>query len=333
MNVASQGENGLVTRVVSPPDGISEAVQVLRNGGLLGLPTETVYGLGGPALDPLACARIFEAKDRPLSDPLIVHIPEIAWLKRLASAGPLALRLAEEFWPGPLTLVVPRRPVVPDIVTSGQETVAIRMSGHPVFQEVAKEFGEPIAAPSANRFGRISPTTAEHVMKELSGRIPLVVDGGICSHGIESTIVLVKDEGMGILRHGPITTEQLAEYGPLCETTPNVAAPGRLKSHYAPRTPLTLVPAADLDKVATKDSKGLLAWSHSGVGFGVVEHLSRGQDMREAAANLYAAMRRLDDAGMERIIAEELPATGLGMAVMERLTKAAAEACVGTSTD
>ena len=282
------------------------------------MPTETVYGLGGDALSPAACAKIFEVKERPLSDPLIVHIPEVGWLDRLAVVSDAARRLAEKFWPGPLTLVLPRREIVPDLVTAGQETVAIRRSGHPLFREVLKAFGKPVAAPSANRFGRISPTCAGHVAAELGGRIPLILDGGSCVHGIESTIALVDAAGIHILRHGPVTGEDLAGFGPVHGAVAGISAPGGLLSHYAPRTPLRIgaaIPEANF---------GLLAWASAGKGFPVVEFLSRKQDLREAASNLYGAMRRLDESGLDGIIAEPLPETGLGAAIMERLRKASA---------
>ncbi len=295
-------------------------MRLLAAGELVALPTETVYGLGASALDPVACAKIFEAKERPLSDPLIVHVPSVDWMERLAVPGSLAKALAEHFWPGPLTLVLPRTSLVPDIVTDGQQTVALRMSAHPIFQEIALGFGRPIAAPSANRFGRISPTQPAHVLAELDGRIPLIVDGGPCAHGIESTIVFVHSQGVEILRHGPITSEQLAEYGSLMEGAAGVVTPGSLKSHYAPRTPLEILETPPVPSPRS----GLLAWRSEGAGFDRVEHLSRTQDLREAAANLYGAMRRLDESGLERIVAEPLPEIGLGVAIMERLRKAAA---------
>jgi len=308
--------------VLKPPQGVAEAARLLAGGEVVALPTETVYGLGGAALNPHACARIFEAKERPLYDPLIVHIPDLTWLGKLARISPLVSRLAEAFWPGPLTMVLPRTELVPDLVTSGQDTVAVRMSAHPIFQQIAMAFGQPIAAPSANRFGRISPTHPDHVRAELDGRIPLIVDGGACQHGIESTIVLVSgDDCLQILRHGPITEEQLQAFAPVREASDAaVAAPGNLKSHYAPRTPLDLVEVLPVADPAT----GLLAWTSSGEGFGHIEYLSKTQDLREAAANLYGAMRRLDESGVTRIVAESVPETGLGVAIMERLRKAAA---------
>ncbi len=331
------------TRVAAAGEGIRAAAKVLAAGGLVALPTETVYGLGADALDPVACAKIFEAKDRPLSDPLIVHIPKLEWLDLLAVVSGPARRLAEYFWPGPLTLVLPRREIVPDLVTAGQDTVAIRMSSHPVFQEVLNAFGRPVAAPSANRFGRISPTCAEHVLSELGGRIPLVLDGGPCAHGIESTIVHVNGEGIHILRSGPVTAEELAPFGAVHGAVAGISAPGGLLSHYAPRTPMRIAEPVEQasrllfveqasrllfpqegsrDGRPTHFSVGLLSWESSGEGFAKVEHLSRKQDFREAAANLYGAMRRLDEAGLDGIIAEPVPETGLGAAIMERLRKA-----------
>ena len=308
------------TRILQAPDGVSTIVEALAAGEPVALPTETVYGLAADALSPNACAKIFEAKNRPLSDPLIVHIPWIDWLPRLTSPTPTALQLAEKFWPGPLTMVLSRQPIVPDIVTAGQETVAIRMSAHPLFHEVATTFGKPLAAPSANRFGRISPTTAAHVLAELDGRIPFILDGGPCAHGIESTIVHVSEEGLRILREGPITREDLRAFAPLLDDSIAVSAPGGLKSHYAPRTPLVL----EKNPAPRSKKTGLLAFSAPREGFAQTEILSATSDLREAAANLYGAMRRLDEAGLDLIVAEEIPESGIGAAIMERLRKAAA---------
>ena len=308
------------TRILQPPEGIPAIIEALAAGETVALPTETVYGLAADALSPEACAKIFEAKNRPLSDPLIVHLPSIDWLPRLTSPNPLAMMLAEKFWPGPLTMVLPRLPIVPDIVTDGQDTVAVRMSIHPLFAEVARRFGKPLAAPSANRFGRISPTTAAHVLAELDGRIPFILDGGSCAHGIESTIVHVSENGLRILREGPITRDDLQAFAPILEDPISVAAPGGLKSHYAPRTPLVLekLPAPRSEKTA------LLAFNSPRDGFAKTEILSPKSDLREAAANLYGAMRRLDEAGLDLIVAEKIPEAGIGAAIMERLRKAAA---------
>ncbi len=312
------------TEILSPDaSAIDRAARALAAGEPVALPTETVYGLAANALDPLACARIFEAKDRPLSDPLIVHLPSVDWLERIATPDDLALRLAEKFWPGPLTMVLPRRAVVPDLVTAGQGTVAVRMSAHPVFRAVAEAAATPLAAPSANRFGRISPTRAEHVLAELDGRIGIIVDGGPCAHGIESAIALVADGGIEILRHGPITAGELAEFATIRSAAHRgIATPGSLKSHYAPLTPLDLVGGLS---GAIRENTGLLAWHPVSdvAGFAAIEVLSLAGDLREVAANLYAGMRRLDERGLARILALSIPEEGLGAAIMERLKKAA----------
>ncbi len=317
------------TQVLTVSDGCSRAVELLQAGDVVGLPTETVYGLGAAALNSLACAKIFEVKDRPLSDPLIVHLPDKEDLRALARPNALAMQLAEAFWPGPFTMILPRRKVVPDLVTAGSDSVALRMSAHPGFQSVALAFGSPIAAPSANRFGRISPTCAADVVRELGGRIPLVLDDGPCRHGLESTIVRLRDDGLEILRHGPVTQDQLAEFGKILVPREAMAVPGGMKSHYAPRTPLEILPIAGRPSGSGSGEgdlsrSGLLAWTLDGEGFAVVERLSETQDLREAAAGLFRAMRRLDDAGLDRIFAEPVPEHGLGVAIMDRLRKAAA---------
>jgi L-threonylcarbamoyladenylate synthase len=324
----SKGEDFVtksMTAVVPGREGIEEAVRVLRAGGMVALPTETVYGLGARAMDPVACAAVFEAKGRPLSDPLIVHLPSIEWLGRVAEPSELDRELAAAYWPGPLTLVLPKRDCVPDIVTAGQASVAVRVSAHPVFREVAGLLGGPIAAPSANRFGRISPTRPEHVAEELGGRIPLILDGGPCQHGIESTIVRVAGGRIEILRRGPVTGEELAAFAPLAGAGGGGVVPGSLKSHYAPRTPLLLVEAGDPPE-ARGGRRGLLAWSQPRAGFEAVRVLSASGDPRVAAANFYAALRSLDAAGLDVIHAEQPPPGGLGDAIRERLEKAAAAA-------
>ena len=313
------------TRLAGGGSGIDEAVGLLKAGQLVALPTETVYGLGGAALEPEACVRIFEAKSRPLDDPLIVHLPAPDWIERLAEPVPLALQLAKLFWPGPLTMILRRKPIVPDIVTAGQGTVALRMSAHPVFQEVIGRFGQPIAAPSANRFGRISPTTAQDVVKELGGAIPFILDGGPCVHGVESTILLVRDTGVEIFRHGPVTAEQLAVHTRILPRSFGTASPGGMERHYAPAARLIILEKPGDAENFVKESgvrTGVLAWGSAPREGACVEFLSRHGDLREAAANLYGALRRLDEAGVEVIAAEPVPETGLGRAIMERLRKA-----------
>jgi L-threonylcarbamoyladenylate synthase len=306
------------------------AVEWLRQGEAVALPTETVYGLAADALNPIAVAKIFEAKGRPRFDPLIVHLPGQDWLEKIADVPAqdrqLILQLAKKFWPGPLTMVLPKRQVVPEIVTAGLETVAIRISAHPVFAEIVQGVGKPLAAPSANRFGRISPTTAKHVLDELKGHIPLIIDAGPATHGIESTIVAVREGKIDILRRGPIISEQLSAFGEVAIATERekISAPGQLPSHYAPKTPLRVV--EDLTSYAPDANQrcALLAWNPIGKDkrFVAVRNLSEGQDLREAAANLFRYLRELDELEVDLIVAERVPLEGLGAAISDRLQRA-----------
>ena len=349
------------------PAALDAAVRLLHAGEVVALPTETVYGLAADATNADAVVKIFEAKERPFFDPLIVHLPERQWLYRIAACDDM-LVLVEEltaaFWPGPLTLVLPRWRLIPDIVTAGLDTVAVRMSAHPVFHEIVRSFGKPLAAPSANRFGRISPTTGAHVVSELDGRIPLVVDAGPTEHGVESTIVAVSADRLRLLRAGPVAIEELETFAPVeiapaagkpvspgdlksppasrestflsgtVEFDERPAAPGRLASHYAPRTPTFLREifedgwerALPLWTMETGFRRGLLAWRSGAPDrfYDHVEILSPSGDLREAAATLFAKLRRLDEAGLDLIVAEPVPETGLGVAIMDRLRKAAA---------
>jgi len=244
---------------------VAAAVDLLRSGQTVALPTETVYGLAADALKSKAVARIFETKERPRFDPLIVHLPDRSWLERVVTieddARGLIEKLIAQFWPGPFTIVLPRRKIVPEIVTSGLDTVAVRMSAHPVFAEVIRAFDSPLAAPSANRFGRVSPTTAQHVLDELDGRIPFIVDAGATLHGIESTIVAVRNGRMEMLRRGPIAAEQLEAFGEVvfAEAAPRPEAPGQLPSHYAPSTPFLLTGDPSSFAVPANKKCGLLA--------------------------------------------------------------------------
>jgi L-threonylcarbamoyladenylate synthase len=306
------------------------AVELLRKGEAVALPTETVYGLAADALNPIAVAKIFEAKGRPRFDPLIVHLPEQDWLEKVADLPAqdrqLVLQLAEKFWPGPLTMILPKRELVPEIVTAGLDTVAIRISAHPIFSEIVREFGKPLAAPSANRFGRISPTIAKHVLDELDGHIPLIIDAGPTTHGIESTIVAVGDSKIDILRRGPITSEQLSAFGKVDVATKRekISAPGQLPSHYAPKTPLRIVD--DLKSFAPQMNQrcALLAWNsiQEDKRFVAIRNLSEQQDLREAAANLFRYLRELDALDVDLIVAERVPLEGLGAAILDRLQRA-----------
>jgi L-threonylcarbamoyladenylate synthase len=326
---------------------IQRAAELIRAGKVVAFPTETVYGLGADALNPQAVARIFEIKARPRFDPLIVHIASRSQALDLAAEfGPIASRLAEIFWPGPLTLVLQRRPIVPDIVTSGLDTVAIRMPDHPIALKLLREAATPIAAPSANRFGRLSPTTAAHVQSELGSEPDMILDGGPCTTGVESTILSLVDHPT-LLRPGGVPIELLeAVTGPVRLATTaqkRPAAPGQLPHHYAPRTPLFLhdgdfwkhpdatppTPAAasaDPAESTPRHTRGLLLLRPptEPTGYGHVEVLSSAGELREAATNLFAAMHRLDAAGLTAIDAQRVQNRGLGMAINDRLMRAAA---------
>lgn len=322
------------------PTDLAEVLALFARDEPVGLPTETVYGLAAPALSPRACRRIFALKDRPYSDPLICHLPSPAWLEKMTTLDPATCSLAQAliaaFWPGPLTLVLPRSAIVPDVVTAGQETVAVRQSAHPVFQQVIEAYGAPLAAPSANRFGRISPTKTEHVLAELGDRLSLVVDGGDCQHGLESTIVALSSRGIEILRPGPILSSALQPFAsvtapPRLSSTaitgsPQLTAPivpGTMAAHYAPRTRLTVHPAGHLPHGTA--NQGLLAWQKPAPGpWGHIEILTPDGNPEKAATKFYAALRRLDEAGLAEIIAEFPPADGLAAVLQERLLKAAA---------
>ncbi|MFM8888277.1 MAG: L-threonylcarbamoyladenylate synthase, partial [Chthoniobacterales bacterium] len=275
-----------------------------------------------------AAAAVFAAKERPSFDPLIVHVAGPEWIETLSPvsgrAEVLARKLANAFWPGPLTMVLPAKELVPDLVRSGLPTVALRCSAHQVMAAVTEQLARPIAAPSANRFGRISPVTAAHVVEELGGRIPLVLDGGSCRHGLESTIVAVEEDKLVLLRPGPVTAEELQKFAPIERGASggDVSAPGMLESHYAPRTPLRLWPEG-APVPADAGQSGLLSFGATGPGFAKVEALP--SEPADAAPLFFAALRRLDASGLARIYAREIPESGLGMAIMDRLRKAAHE--------
>jgi L-threonylcarbamoyladenylate synthase len=309
----------------------STAIDLLRRGETVALPTETVYGLAADALNETAVLKIFAAKSRPRFDPLIVHLPSADWFERVAiiedSVRATFQNLRLRFSPGPLTFILRRRPIVPDLVAAGLETVAVRISAHPIFAKIIREFGAPLAAPSANRFGRISPTTAGHVLEELEGLIPLIIDGGSSAHGLESTIVALRNGRIELLRRGPITEEELSEFGEVVpgHTRAQPQAPGQLPAHYAPRTPLILVD--DPGKFARVAGKryGLVSWKGEiPAGFVETRRLSENENLDEAAANLFRCLRELDNARLDLIVAEKIPGKGLGAAIMDRLQRAAA---------
>ncbi|MCZ7642165.1 MAG: L-threonylcarbamoyladenylate synthase [Pseudorhodoplanes sp.] len=327
----------LTTRLVSAdPAGIAAAVQCLARGGLVAFPTETVYGLGADATDGAAVARLYAAKGRPRFNPLIAHVPDLAAARRLGVLGPQAERLAHAFWPGPLTLVVPRQPDCPvsDLATAGLDTVALRVPDHPVARRLLRDVGRPVVAPSANRSGHVSPTEAAHVMADLRGRIDLIVDGGPTKVGVESTIVACIGEAR-LLRPGGLpraaieealgrplarTADPAANAGEMSDEAP--LAPGMLASHYAPRAHLRLraTEAAPGEAVLAfgphvppqmQRAKALLNLSPAG-------------DLVEAAANLFSHLRALDREGVTAIAVMAVPHEGLGEAINDRLQRAAA---------
>jgi len=326
---------GLVGHTILPadhPDAIRLAANIIRTGGLVSFPTETVYGLGCDALNPIAAAKVFEAKQRPRFDPLIVHLADRSMLETVASSvSPTASRLIDAFWPGPLTLVLPKRPDVPDLVTAGLPTVAVRMPNHPVAQVLIREAQTPIAAPSANPFGYVSPTTAQHVYDGLGDTVDLILDGGPCSVGVESTIVSLTGSIPELLRPGSLSLEEIqAVIGPVKRATPSDETghmPGQSSRHYATRTPVIILPAPGAWPIPKGSERiGLLAMSiprHSTDRFSAVEILSPSGDLREAARRLFAVLRKLDGLGLDRLYAEPCEEIGLGLAIMDRLRRCA----------
>jgi L-threonylcarbamoyladenylate synthase len=318
---------------------VDRAADVLRRGGLVALPTETVYGLGANALDATAVARIFAAKRRPAFDPLIVHVAALEeWMRVARAMPPPALALARQFWPGPLTLVLPKQDAIPDLVTAGLPTVGVRVPRHPLMRAVLERAGCPIAAPSANRFGRLSPTSAEHVVAQLGDDIDLVLDGGPCAVGVESTIVRPDADGVTVLRLGGLSVEDIASAAGAVriathESPTAPEAPGMLPQHYAPATPITLVDARDVPRPTAGVRWGVLARTRADApvdGFAAAEYLTEDGDLVTAAARLFAALHRLDACGLERIVAVAFPDEGLGRAINDRLRRAGAPA--GTDT-
>jgi len=315
-------------RAQPPASEIASAARILRDGGIVAFPTETVYGLGADAFNAQAVARVFEVKKRPRFDPLIVHIHDVAQLELVAESVPAgAWKLIRKFWPGPLTIVVPKRPAVADIVTAGLPNVGVRMPRHSVALELLRAAQTPIAAPSANLFGRISPTDAAHVREHLAGSVDMILDGGPCSVGIESTIVSFAGKVPMLLRPGGTPTEEIENLiGELCVPEPTSqmsASPGRSLRHYAPATPVVI---ATTPSILPGLRKGLLAFTpqpdYITRDFDVVEVLSHNGSLNEAACNLFAALRRLDQSKLDVIIAKKFPEQGLGRAINDRLSRA-----------
>ena len=318
----------------SDPESIRLAGKVITSGGLVAFPTETVYGLGCDAMNAGAAAKVFEAKQRPRFDPLIVHIADRKQLEMVIESLPLiGQRLIDTFWPGPLTLVLPKQQAIPELITAGLSTVAVRMPNHPVAQMLIREAGTPIAAPSANLFGYVSPTTAQHVADGIGNNVDLILDGGPCQVGVESTIVSLAGPQPELLRPGSITMEQLsAVIGPIHRVSSvdqQPLAPGQLSRHYATRTQLIVLPSADATPTLNDGERaGLLVHSQTRDAdnrFAAIEVLSSTGDLKEAARHLFAALRRLDSLGLDRIYAEPCKEEGLGVAIMDRLRRCATQ--------
>ncbi|GAA4465577.1 L-threonylcarbamoyladenylate synthase [Nibrella saemangeumensis] len=310
---------------------LQAAKQLLEQGEVVGIPTETVYGLAGNAFNPDAVLKIFTVKNRPAFDPLIVHTDSLTKVSQFVDEIPEpARKLAEKFWPGPLTLLLPKKPVIPELVTSGLSTVAVRIPNHPLTLALLRSLDFPLAAPSANPFGYISPTTAQHVVNQLGDQIPYVLDGGPCQIGLESTIIGFTDKHHPIVyRLGGMALETIeAVVGPLTvrsHSTSNPKAPGMLSSHYAPRKPLVLMPTHYAAVDPEMSDVGALAFQRP------IENipsdrqlvLSPTGDLTEAARNLFAYLRQLDQLDVDIIYAEKLPDEGLGRAINDRLRRAA----------
>ncbi len=315
--------------VRSGDDGLERAAALLREGGLVAFPTETVYGLGANAFDARAVARIFEAKGRPAFDPLIVHVLDEAMLARVAAEiSANARRAIERFWPGPLTLVLRKTAAIPDIVTSGLPTVAVRMPSDPTARALLERCGVPLAAPSANPFGYLSPTRAEHVARMLGDRVDLILDAGPATYGVESTI-LMPDPRPVLLRAGAVPVEELeAALGPIGRDLDDAAAPlvpGRLPRHYSPTTPIRVVDFAGVPSADRAAAAGL-GWREPPQGYALARSLSPAGDLREAASRFFELLHELDAAGVRRIDVEPVPERGLGLAIADRLRRASAQA-------
>jgi L-threonylcarbamoyladenylate synthase len=319
------------------PEAIRCGAQILRCGGLVAFPTETVYGLGADADNPAAVRSVFIAKGRPADHPVIVHLAEATDVEQWATHVPQQARaLADAFWPGPMTLILRRSRRASDLVTGGLETIGLRVPGHPIAQALLREFGGAIAAPSANRFGRVSPTRASHVMEELAGRVSLVLDGGPCDIGLESTIIDLSGASPALLRPGGITAEQIAAVlgraiaGASSESPP---APGSMSSHYAPRARVELVPESKLIEHAAMlaeagESVAVLSQMAMVTPPGVT-HLPLPSQPALMAQVLYEMLRRVDELGLDVAVTSVPDAAGLGLAIGDRLQKAAGPRSAG----
>lgn len=318
------------------------AAELLKDGQVVGIPTETVYGLGADALNEQAVLSIFAAKERPADNPLIVHVADFKDLEPLCHINEMARKLNDAFWPGPLTMILPKKDIVPTVVTAGLDSVAIRMPAHPVAQKIIRLSGCPIAAPSANRSGRPSPTQAQHVFEDMDGRIPLIIDGGESDVGVESTVVSLTGDIAVVLRPGGITPEMIAAVLGTCEVADSVMrplregeeapSPGMKHKHYAPKAPMTLY-AGEKAQVAAHictqydllphgDVLILAAHDHLPL-YGDRQTFDLGPDAASAAHALFAALRHADHLGVKRVLSEAYPEEGVGLALMNRMARAA----------
>jgi L-threonylcarbamoyladenylate synthase len=316
--LATESET-MAARMVSQED-IQKAANILRSGGLVVFPTETVYGLGANALDPAALRKIYELKGRPVTSPLILHVSSLAQARALAKDWlPEAERLAEKYWPGPLTLVVPKKPFIPDEATAGLTTVGIRVPRHPVALALLREAGIPIAAPSANRFTQLSPTTAEHVRAAFAADTPFLLDGGPCEVGLESTVIAVSKDGLEVLRPGMALVENTSNAITPAESESDEAhrAPGQHKKHYSPKTRVLLVNRGHLPQ----SGKGAYLWLDYNAAAAKKRRMP--EKPTDYAAQLYTALHALDNEGFDWIAVELPPDTPDWAAIRDRLTRAA----------
>lgn len=318
---------GIVSTIGSD---VAEASAYLQRGELVAIPTETVYGLAANALDAEAVAAIFAAKNRPTFDPLILHVPSLAAASRYVTEIPeTAQRLADAFWPGPLTLLFPKKPLVPDLVTAGLPTVAVRVPAHPLTLALLEALDFPLAAPSANPFGYISPTTPQHVAAQLGELVPYILDGGPCEIGIESTIVSLQGERPKVVRLGGLSVEAIEDVvGPVATTlhsSSSPLAPGMLKSHYAPQKPLFLMDTSEAKSLVKESDVAYLFFEKTVKQPSPpnVFYLSKKGDYKEAAQRLFGYLRQLDAGSWREIRAELLPERDLGRAINDRLRRAA----------
>ena len=312
---------------------IGSDIKIVKNllvrSELAGIPTETVYGLAANAFDPVAVAKIFKVKERPFFDPLIVHTSNLEQVKGFVEEIPKkAYALADTFWPGPLTLIFRKKPIIPDIVTSGLDTVAVRIPNHSLTLELLKSIDFPLAAPSANPFGYVSPTSAEHVNEQLGAKIAYVLDGGFCSVGIESTILDFNGEDVTVLRLGGCEVEEIEKLiGKVTIKTTsssNPVAPGMLESHYAPRTPIVIGNISELVIKYRHQNIGLISFKDE-INVVNVKHqfiLSKKGSIDEAATRLFTGLREMDALNLQLIVSEYVPDTGLGKAINDRLNRA-----------